>query len=87
MLLREAVGQSLRSLRIRQGRTLRDVADAAGVSLAHLSAIERGITEPSSEIIGALCRALGVELGDLLDDIRRHLLRAAGRRSQFGLAA
>ncbi|MFI7540664.1 helix-turn-helix domain-containing protein [Actinoplanes sp. NPDC049599] len=41
-LLRSAIGTVLRRLRHQQGRTLQDVADAAGVSLPYLSEIERG---------------------------------------------
>lgn len=36
MKLREAVGEALRRRRLAQGRTLREVATAAGVSLTYL---------------------------------------------------
>lgn len=73
MLLRQLIGHTLRRLRLSQGRTLDDVARAAGVSLAHLSSIERGQAEASSEIIDAICRALGISLTDLLDVMRGSL--------------
>ena len=37
MLLRDAVGETLRDARNRQNRTLRDVSTAANVSLGYLS--------------------------------------------------
>lgn len=74
-LLRRVIGAVLREVRRRQGRTLRDVAEAAGVSLPYLSEVERGTKEPSSEILAAICRALGLPLTDLLDEVRRELLR------------
>ena len=74
-LLRRLIGAVLREVRRRQGRTLRDVAEAAGVSLPYLSEVERGTKEPSSEILAAICRALGLPLADLLDEVRRELLR------------
>nr|WP_100415088.1 helix-turn-helix transcriptional regulator [Mumia flava] len=65
-MLREALGDALRSTRRRRGRTLRDVAAAAQVSLAYLSEIERGQKEASSEILAAVCEALGVTMLHLL---------------------
>jgi predicted transcriptional regulator len=46
-LLREVYGRLLRGLRTRQGRTLAEVSARAGVSLAYLSEVERGLKEPS----------------------------------------
>ncbi|MFC8076386.1 helix-turn-helix domain-containing protein [Streptomyces sp. NPDC057307] len=65
-LMRDLVGAALRRARLRQGRTLRDVADRAQVSLPYLSEIERGRKEPSSEVLAAVCRALGLQLVDLV---------------------
>ena len=53
-LWREVVGRELREERHRQGRTLADVAGAAGVSTQYLSEVERGRKEPSSEVLGAI---------------------------------
>lgn len=66
-LLRDVVGRVLRVERTTQGRRLVDVASAAGVSTTHLSDIERGRKEPSSEMLRAVCGALGVSLADMLD--------------------
>lgn len=74
-LLRTAIGTVLRRLRRKQGRTLQDVADAAGVSMPYLSEIERGRKEASSEILAGICRALGIGLPDLLEEVRLELLR------------
>ncbi|MDQ1702557.1 MAG: hypothetical protein QOF57_1809 [Frankiaceae bacterium] len=68
-LWRDALGASLRRLRLRQGRTLRDVSAAARVSLGYLSEIERGRKEPSSELLAAICTALGLTLSDVLFDV------------------
>jgi transcriptional regulator with XRE-family HTH domain len=78
-LLRTAIGTVLRRLRLAQGRTLQDVADAAGVSMAYLSEVERGRKEVSSELLAVICRALGIALPDLLDEVRSELLRSAPR--------
>jgi transcriptional regulator with XRE-family HTH domain len=71
MLLRDAVGESLRDARNRQNRTLRDVSTAANVSLGYLSEVERGRKEASSELLASICDALDLELSDLLDSVSR----------------
>jgi transcriptional regulator with XRE-family HTH domain len=74
--LREAVGTALRRRRQDQGRTLREVAEAAGVSLTYLSEIERGRKEASSEVLEAVCAALGLVLADLLFEVAESLAAA-----------
>ncbi|MEV4628080.1 helix-turn-helix transcriptional regulator [Micromonospora sp. NPDC049523] len=74
-LLRRLIGSVLRRVRLRQGRTLRDVARMAGVSVPYLSEVERGRKEPSSEVLAAICRALGLHLADLLEQVRDDLSR------------
>ena len=73
MKLREAVGDALRRRRQAQGRTLREVAAAAGVSLTYLSEVERGRKEASSEVLEAVCSALGLVLADLLFEVAQTL--------------
>src|SRR6266536_1588307 len=65
-VLRQVVGETLRGLRLRQRRTLREVSSSARVSLGYLSEVERGQKEPSSELLAAICGALDVELSDTL---------------------
>ena len=67
VLMREAIGASLRRARTARRRTLRDVSRRARVSLGYLSEVERGRKEPSSELLAAICEALDVALPDLLD--------------------
>ncbi|WP_328340435.1 helix-turn-helix domain-containing protein [Micromonospora sp. NBC_00421] len=78
-LLRRVIGGVLRRVRLRQGRTLREVATAAGVSLPYLSEVERGRKEASSEVLAAICRALGIHLSDLLEEARDELRRVERR--------
>ncbi|MDO9378162.1 MAG: helix-turn-helix transcriptional regulator [Nocardioidaceae bacterium] len=65
-LLREVFGALLRRTRSERGMTLRELAAASTVSLAYLSEIERGHKEPSSEVLGAVCHALGLRMLDLV---------------------
>ncbi len=73
LLLRRLIGIILRRTRQRQGRTLREVARVAKVSVPYLSEIERGQKEVSSEVLAALCRALDLRLSDLLDEVLNDL--------------
>jgi len=66
ILMREMLGQTLRELRRREARTLRQVSAQARVSLGYLSEVERGQKEASSELITAICGALGVSLSEVL---------------------
>jgi transcriptional regulator with XRE-family HTH domain len=75
-LLRTMFGEVLRRIRLEQGRTLADVARAAKVSMPYLSELERGRKEASSEILAAICAALGIDLSDLLAEARRDLVQA-----------
>ncbi|CAB4684780.1 MAG: helix-turn-helix domain-containing protein [Actinobacteria bacterium] len=69
ILLRSHIGTALRAARIEQGRTLRDVAKSARVSLGYLSEVERGHKEASSELLNAICSALDLSLSTILLDV------------------
>jgi transcriptional regulator with XRE-family HTH domain len=68
VLMREAIGGSLRRVRTARRRTLREVSRRARVSLGYLSEVERGRKEPSSELLAAICEALDIALSDLLTE-------------------
>lgn len=69
ILLRQLLGDVLRRLRVRQGRTLREVSTLARVSLGYLSEVERGQKEASSELLASICGALGVPLSQVLREV------------------
>jgi transcriptional regulator with XRE-family HTH domain len=72
-MLRERIGEVLREVRMRQGRTLREVSNQAQVSLGYISEIERGQKEPSSELLAAICAALDVPLSVILLEVSARL--------------
>src|SRR3954471_11661349 len=76
VLLRQVIGNVFRRLRRERGITLRELAEQAQVSVPYLSEIERGRKEPSSEILAAICRALELELSDLLAEVQFDLATA-----------
>lgn len=79
-LWRDLVGEVLRRERLAQDRTLKDVAEAARISMPYLSELERGRKEASSEVLAAAARALGLNLAELLALTHRRLAGPAVRR-------
>lgn len=75
-LIREVMGQTLRTVRKTKGLTLREVSMRARVSLGYLSEVERGRKECSSEILVCICEALEITLSQLLGSISRQLAAA-----------
>ena len=69
VLFRRLLGDVLRSRRIEQGRTLRQLCAEARVSLGYMSEIERGQKEASSELLAAICAALDMPLSELLSEV------------------
>lgn len=66
------LGQWVRLLRNRQGMSLRELADMAGISAAYLSQLESGERDnPSFDVALSLAAALGVSVQDLGQDYPR----------------
>src|ERR1700754_3197323 len=84
-VLRQVVGETLRAVRLRQRRTLREVSSTARVSLGYLSEVERGQKEPSSELLAAICGALDVELSELFREVTDTLYRDEKLTARTGL--
>jgi DNA-binding XRE family transcriptional regulator len=64
-LWRESVGHELREERLASGKRLVDVAEDAGVSPQYLSEVERGLKDPSSELLAAIAGALGLSVAEI----------------------
>lgn len=64
-LFRHELGAHLRRLRHERSERLTDTAERAGISPQYLSEIERGLKDPSSEMLAAIAGALGTEVGEI----------------------
>ena len=71
--IRIALGALLRRRRQDAERSLTDLAEAAEVSPAYLSEVERGLKDVSMERLLAIARALEVPVADLYLDLARSL--------------
>ncbi len=58
-----SLGAELRALRKARDLTLKELSALARISLSHLSAIERGASNPSVEVLNALAQGLDVTPG------------------------
>lgn len=67
---RDAVAANLRRHRLRRGLSLRELAEVSGSSKGLLSQIERGVANPTLDVLGRLAAALDLTVADL---IRSHL--------------
>ena len=56
----ETLGDYVREQRMANRLSLRQLADAAGVSNPYLSQIERGLRRPSAEVLHSIAKALQV---------------------------
>ncbi|MBV7244659.1 MULTISPECIES: helix-turn-helix domain-containing protein [unclassified Streptomyces] len=86
-LWRDLVGEVLRRERLAQGRTLKEVSEAARISMAYLSEVERGRKEASSEVLAAAAQALGLSLADVLALAGERLVSLTAVRSRSGVGS
>ena len=59
-------GERIRKRRIELGISQGNLFEKAGISVAYISAIERGTANPSLDIMVQLCVALEVSIADML---------------------
>ncbi len=69
--LLKTFGRSVRSLRKQRGLSQEELAEACGLSRNYISDIERGVRNPGLLVLAGLARALGVSLGELIEEIER----------------
>jgi transcriptional regulator with XRE-family HTH domain len=79
---RRDVGERLRAIRLLRRLTLREIAEAAGVSESFVSRLERGRSNASVATLQRLAAAVGIEISDLFAPERAtgpRVLRREGR--------
>ena len=66
MKFRQALGEVIRSERQAKGLRMRDVSLNGYISLGHLSDVERGVKDVSSEMLEGIATGLNVNTFDLI---------------------
>jgi len=80
------IGTKLRALRQRQDKTLQAVSAATGISVGHLSQLERDLVSPSIKTLHDLSRALGVNISwfflpqEPAPSVEQYIVRSGERR-------
>lgn len=77
MKLRNALGATLREIRLANGLTLRQVSAKSHVSLGFLSEVECGHKEIASELLNDVAHALDMDITQLVKEIHEYLKRNA----------
>jgi transcriptional regulator with XRE-family HTH domain len=60
-------GNRIRTLREAEGWSQEDLAERSGLHRTYISGVERGVRNPTLEIIGKLAQAFGVSPSELLN--------------------
>jgi transcriptional regulator with XRE-family HTH domain len=87
----EGVGPDIKDLRKARGLTLQTLASRCGLSVGHLSEVERGVATPSVKALHEIAAGLGVTIGwffqnDAAPAAERDMVVRAGarRRLRYG---
>lgn len=82
-VLMEQVGSRVRALREQRKYTIKALADKAGISIAHVSMIERGKGNPSFNTLVQIAHSLGVPLAQLLHETESYspVVKSSERRA------
>lgn len=66
MDIRKKFGKRLRQLREERGWSQEEFADRAGLHRTYVSAVERGVRNPTLSVIERLAKAVGVSMAELI---------------------
>lgn len=69
MDVRKKFGKQLRALREERGWSQEEFADRAGLHRTYVSAVERGVRNPTLSVLERLAKAFGIKLSELLATI------------------
>jgi transcriptional regulator with XRE-family HTH domain len=69
MDIRKKFGKRLRALREDRGWSQEEFADRAGLHRTYVSAVERGVRNPTLSVLERLAKALGVSMAELVQTI------------------
>lgn len=68
-----AIGRRVKDCRIEAELSQEELADAALLDRTRISAIERGVANPTVETLAVICNVLGLTLSDLFEPLKLSL--------------
>ena len=83
MELIKELGRRIQKARKEKGLTQQELADLSHVSLKHVQGCERGVKNPSFEVLRAFCKVLNLSLDSLMN-LEFKTLPKARRTSKEG---
>lgn len=66
MDVRRKFGKRLRALREERGWSQEEFADRAGLHRTYVSAVERGVRNPTLSVLERIAKAMGITLSELV---------------------
>lgn len=69
MDVRKKFGKRLRALREERGWSQEEFADRAGLHRTYVSAVERGVRNPTLSVLERLAKAFGIKLSEMLEAV------------------
>lgn len=69
MDVRRNFGKRLRELREAEGWSQEEFADRAGLHRTYVSAVERGVRNPTLSVLARIAKALGITLSELVQAV------------------
>lgn len=69
MDVRRKFGKRLRELREAEGWSQEEFADRAGLHRTYVSAVERGVRNPTLSVLARIAKALGMTLSELVQTV------------------
>jgi transcriptional regulator with XRE-family HTH domain len=69
MDVRKKFGKRLRALREERGWSQEEFADRAGLHRTYVSAVERGVRNPTLSVLERLAKALGISITAMLQSV------------------
>jgi transcriptional regulator with XRE-family HTH domain len=67
MSIQITVGNKIKTFREKKGWSQEDLADISGLHRTYISGVERGVRNPTIEIVFRISCALGVEVAQLFE--------------------
>lgn len=75
-----ALGERVKACRIAADKSQEELAYEACLDRTRISAIERGVTNPTVETLATICHVLGITLSDLFAPVKLSLAPASEHR-------
>jgi transcriptional regulator with XRE-family HTH domain len=75
-----ALGEAIRQLRRKQGATQKELAEDAGLTVATLSLIERGLANPTWDTVKKIAAALDLSMAEMGQAVDKKEAQARPRK-------